>query len=132
MQAELKKCHGETETTNQHYTESKHIESQEKLLQENVAIKNKNLFLEKELSETIAVVRKLQDKNESLESKVESLTSPLEMWEGCCWLSKCVGLVRSPSLARQGVNIWMLAICLRRFRRVGKVWNIAPPCSSVM
>ncbi|KXJ80625.1 hypothetical protein RP20_CCG023948 [Aedes albopictus] len=58
-----------------HDTESKHTESQEKLLQENVEIKNKNLFLEKELSETIAVVRKLQDKNELLESKVESLTS---------------------------------------------------------
>ncbi|XP_062561222.1 centrobin [Armigeres subalbatus] len=55
--------------------ESKHSETQEKLLQENVESKNKNLFLEKELSETIAVVRKLQDKNELLESKVESLTS---------------------------------------------------------
>ncbi|EAT42317.1 AAEL006125-PA [Aedes aegypti] len=58
-----------------HDLELKHTESQEKLLQENVEIKNKNLFLEKELSETIAVVRKLQDKNEALESKVESLTS---------------------------------------------------------
>lgn len=53
----------------------KHTEGQERLLQENLEIKNKNLFLEKELSETIAVVRKLQDKNESLESKVENLTT---------------------------------------------------------
>ncbi|XP_055639002.1 myosin heavy chain, striated muscle isoform X2 [Toxorhynchites rutilus septentrionalis] len=55
--------------------ELKHVESHEKLMHENLELKNKNLFLEKELSETIAVVRKLQDKNEMLESKVECLTT---------------------------------------------------------
>ncbi|XP_055541745.1 protein BCAP [Wyeomyia smithii] len=52
-----------------------HAESNEKLLQENLEIKNKNLFLEKELSDTIATIRQLQDRNECLESKIESITS---------------------------------------------------------
>ncbi|XP_055602085.1 CAP-Gly domain-containing linker protein 1 [Uranotaenia lowii] len=58
-----------------HEMETKANEEHEKLLQENLEIKNKNLFHEKELAETITLVRKLQDKNETLESKVEHLTT---------------------------------------------------------
>ncbi|XP_058824281.1 myosin heavy chain, non-muscle [Topomyia yanbarensis] len=67
----------ESVNLNQHIRdlEHKHNEQHEKLLQENVDIKNKNLHLEKELGETIVVARKLQDRNETLESKVESLTT---------------------------------------------------------
>ncbi|XP_053695378.1 golgin subfamily A member 6-like protein 4 [Sabethes cyaneus] len=55
--------------------EQTHAESHEKLLQENLEIKNKNLFLEKELSDTIAAIRQLRDKNETLVSKIESVTT---------------------------------------------------------
>ncbi|XP_058448829.1 coiled-coil domain-containing protein 18 [Malaya genurostris] len=55
--------------------EHKYNEQHEKLLQENIDIKNKSLHLEKILGETNTVVRKLQDRNEVLESKVESLTT---------------------------------------------------------
>uniref|UniRef100_A0A182QIX2 Uncharacterized protein n=1 Tax=Anopheles farauti TaxID=69004 RepID=A0A182QIX2_9DIPT len=53
--------------------ELKHIETHEKLMAENVEIKNKNLFLEKELAETLNCVRKLEEKKDTLETKVENL-----------------------------------------------------------
>ncbi|KFB35880.1 hypothetical protein ZHAS_00002833 [Anopheles sinensis] len=55
--------------------ELKHIETHEKLMAENLEVKNKNLFLEKELTETLNLVRKLEAKNEGLETKVETLAS---------------------------------------------------------
>uniref|UniRef100_A0A8D8FYG2 Centrobin n=1 Tax=Culex pipiens TaxID=7175 RepID=A0A8D8FYG2_CULPI len=55
--------------------ELRHADGQEKLLQENLEAKNKTLFLEKELADTISVVRRLQDKNDALETKLEGLTT---------------------------------------------------------
>ncbi|XP_035896336.1 227 kDa spindle- and centromere-associated protein-like [Anopheles stephensi] len=55
--------------------EHKHIETHEKLMAENVEIKNKNLFLEKELAETLNLVRKLEDKKDNLEAKIEHLAT---------------------------------------------------------
>uniref|UniRef100_A0A182IQL7 Uncharacterized protein n=1 Tax=Anopheles atroparvus TaxID=41427 RepID=A0A182IQL7_ANOAO len=55
--------------------ELKHIETHEKLMAENLEVKNKNLFLEKELTETLNLVRKLEDKKDGLEAKVENLAS---------------------------------------------------------
>uniref|UniRef100_A0A1Q3F9V9 Uncharacterized protein n=1 Tax=Culex tarsalis TaxID=7177 RepID=A0A1Q3F9V9_CULTA len=55
--------------------ELRHADGHEKLLQENLAAKNRTLFLEKELADTISVVRRLQDKNDSLEAKLEGLTT---------------------------------------------------------
>ncbi|XP_058130193.1 rho-associated protein kinase 1 [Anopheles ziemanni] len=55
--------------------ELKHIETHEKLMAENLEVKNKNLFLEKEITETLNLVRKLEAKNEALETKVETLAS---------------------------------------------------------
>uniref|UniRef100_A0A182NRV1 Uncharacterized protein n=1 Tax=Anopheles dirus TaxID=7168 RepID=A0A182NRV1_9DIPT len=55
--------------------ELKHIETHEKLMTENVEVKNKNLFLEKELTESLNRERKLEDKIGSLETKVEHLTT---------------------------------------------------------
>uniref|UniRef100_A0A182RIM4 Uncharacterized protein n=1 Tax=Anopheles funestus TaxID=62324 RepID=A0A182RIM4_ANOFN len=55
--------------------ELNHIETHEKLMTENVEIKNKNLFLEKELSESLNLVRKLEDKKDNLEAKIEHLAT---------------------------------------------------------
>uniref|UniRef100_A0A182JRZ6 Uncharacterized protein n=1 Tax=Anopheles christyi TaxID=43041 RepID=A0A182JRZ6_9DIPT len=55
--------------------ELKHIETHEKLMAENLEFKNKNLFLEKELAETLNLVRKLEDKKDNLEIKVENLVT---------------------------------------------------------
>nr|XP_040224116.2 rootletin [Anopheles coluzzii] len=55
--------------------ELKHIDAHEKMMAENLEFKNKNLFLEKELAETLTLVRKLEDKKDNLEIKVENLVS---------------------------------------------------------
>uniref|UniRef100_A0A182MVD0 Uncharacterized protein n=1 Tax=Anopheles culicifacies TaxID=139723 RepID=A0A182MVD0_9DIPT len=55
--------------------ELKHIEAHEKLMAENVETKNKNLFLEKELAESLSHVRKLEDKRDTLEAKIEHLAT---------------------------------------------------------
>ncbi|XP_050068910.1 trichohyalin [Anopheles maculipalpis] len=55
--------------------EHKHVETHEKLMAENLEIKNKNLFLEKELADTLNLVRKLEDKKDNLEAKIEHLAT---------------------------------------------------------
>uniref|UniRef100_A0A182PSK2 Uncharacterized protein n=1 Tax=Anopheles epiroticus TaxID=199890 RepID=A0A182PSK2_9DIPT len=55
--------------------ESRYTETQEKLMAENLEFKNKHLFLEKELAETLNLVRKLEDKKDNLEIKVENLVT---------------------------------------------------------
>uniref|UniRef100_A0A182VZK7 Uncharacterized protein n=1 Tax=Anopheles minimus TaxID=112268 RepID=A0A182VZK7_9DIPT len=55
--------------------ELNHIEAHEKLMAENLEIKNKNLFFEKELAESLNLVRKLEDKKDNLEAKVEHLAT---------------------------------------------------------
>ncbi|XP_053659213.1 uncharacterized protein LOC128708277 [Anopheles marshallii] len=55
--------------------ELNHIETHEKLMAENLEIKNKNLFLEKELAESLNLVQKLEDKKDNLEAKIEHLAT---------------------------------------------------------
>ena len=58
-----------------HDAELKLSEDHEKYLAENAELKHKNLYFEKELADTITVVKKLQEKNEILENKVDVLST---------------------------------------------------------
>ncbi|ETN62792.1 hypothetical protein AND_005533 [Anopheles darlingi] len=55
--------------------EGQHIKTHEKLMAENVEVRNKNLMLEKELADTVNLARKLQEKKDTLEQKVDNLAS---------------------------------------------------------
>ncbi|XP_050081477.1 CAP-Gly domain-containing linker protein 1 [Anopheles aquasalis] len=55
--------------------EGQHIQTHEKLMAENVEVRNKNLMLEKELADTVNLTRKLQEKKDTLEQKVDNLAS---------------------------------------------------------
>ncbi|XP_035782576.1 early endosome antigen 1-like [Anopheles albimanus] len=55
--------------------EGQHIQTHEKLMAENVEVRNKNLILEKELADTVNLARKLQEKKDALEQKVDNLAS---------------------------------------------------------
>ncbi|XP_058059398.1 myosin heavy chain, non-muscle [Anopheles bellator] len=55
--------------------ERSHIDTHEKLMNENVEVRNKNLLLEKELTSTVNLSRNLQEQKDILELKVDNLAS---------------------------------------------------------